>query len=363
MEIRFDDHPSFHRAAAGMVGGSLVFSLALHPVAGWPVSPIAAGLLGIAAGAAWAYGKPTWRMAAAVAACAPLVIGSGTIGAPVVAAMCGLLALGVGLGGVRGTKGLVAIMLALGTTAIAVWAAQKFQFAQQLVGISPLSKHLLAGTAMGMIGTLAVLPRHLRIAFDPVTAALRGLPAHLDGEVKTLCTRSVAIWNTTKAKLDDSDPNKELVRDAVLKTIEVATKSADIKLSGATDAELAARMEDFDKRIAAASDAEIKTQYQQARAALEDQCRYRARIRQDRERLVARMHNHVTTLEKFQLAATGLEVSRVAQQPATKQLDELSADVAASGEALAEIELGVSGPSPTPLPEAPSEAAEAVAKA
>ena len=32
MDIRFGDHASFHRAAAGMVGGSLPCGLALHPV-------------------------------------------------------------------------------------------------------------------------------------------------------------------------------------------------------------------------------------------------------------------------------------------------------------------------------------------
>ena len=94
-------------------------------------------------------------------------------------------------------------------------------------------------------------------------------------------------------------------------------------------------------RIAAATDAEVKAQYQAARAALDDQRRYRDHIRQGRERLIARMHNHVTTLEKFQLAATGLEASRAAATADGRQLEELSQDVAASGEALAEVELGV----------------------
>ena len=54
------------------------------------------------------------------------------------------------------------------------------------------------------------------------------------------------------------------------------------------------------------------------------------------------MHNHVAALEKFQIAASGLKAVRAAAEgaPAVKQLDELSADVAASGEALAELELG-----------------------
>jgi len=211
---------------------------------------------------------------------------------------------------------------------------------------------------MGMVGVLAMLPRHLKLALDPVSAALRNLPAGLDPEVANLCARSVAIWNSTKDRLPDSDPGKNLVRDGVLKTIEVAAKSADVKLTGANDAELAARMEELDKRIAAATDAEVKTQYTAARAALDDQRRYRAQIRQGRERVVARMHNHVAALEKFQLAATGLEASRVASSGATKQLDELCQEVAASGEALAEVELGV----PATTPAATETAVETDAK-
>ena len=82
------------------------------------------------------------------------------------------------------------------------------------------------------------------------------------------------------------------------------------------------RIGELDQKTAAA--AETKTQYQAARAALEDQQRYRENIRRGRERLVARMHNHVAALEKFQLAATGLENAvKVASKdsPDVTQLD------------------------------------------
>jgi hypothetical protein len=104
-------------------------------------------------------------------------------------------------------------------------------------------------------------------------------------------------------------------------------------------------MADLDQRIAAATDGEVKAQYQAARGALDDQQRYRNHIRQGRERLIARMHNHVAALEKFELAATGLEAARAASAglSVVKQLEELSNDVAASGEALAELELGSLG--------------------
>src|ERR1043166_1389090 len=68
--LRFADHPSFQRAAAGMVGGALLFGGALHPVT--VMAPLAGGILGIAAGAAVGYGKPGWRMVPALAGLAVL---------------------------------------------------------------------------------------------------------------------------------------------------------------------------------------------------------------------------------------------------------------------------------------------------
>ena len=339
MDIRFGDHASFHKAALGMVGGSLLFGLALHPVT--PLAPLAGGILGIAAGAAYAHGQARWRMAAAGAALVPLFVL--TPSWPMLAGVAAMLALGLALGGPRGLRGLLGVGLAAATALVAMWCALRITGASQTMRWPLWIKDATSAAAMGMVGVLALLPRHLKLALDPVSAALRNLPASLDPEVRNLCDRSVAIWTSTKDRLADSDPGKQLVQDAVLKTIEVAAKSADVKLTGANDTELAQRMEELDKRISAATDDEIKTQYQAARAALDDQRRYRAQIRQGRERVVARMHNHVAALEKFQLAATGLEATRVASSTSTKQLAELSQDVAASGEALAEIELGVAG--------------------
>jgi hypothetical protein len=201
-------------------------------------------------------------------------------------------------------------MLGATATMLAMWGALRVGAAHQTAGWSSWLRDVASASALGMIGVFALLPRHVRISTDPILAALRALPHDLDGEVRELCTRSVAIW------------------------------------AGASDSELARRMTDLDARIAAASDAEVKAQYQSARAALDDQQRYRDHIAQNRERMIARMHNHVAALEKFQLAAGGLAAARAATAGATavKQLEELSADVAASGEALAEIELDTTAP-------------------
>ena len=340
MDIRFGDHASFHKGTAGMVAGAAIAGLALTPVT--PLAPLVGGLAGMAIGAALGYGKQGWRFVAAAAAAVPLFAMPATWATlAIVAATMGLgLAIG-GRAATNGWRGALAVGLATGTTLLAMWCALRVVGARETMFWPELARNAAAAGAMGMVGILAMLPRHLRLQLDPVQTAVRRLPASIDPEVKTLCDRAVAIWTSSKERIAD-DSGKSLVRDGVLKTLEVATKSIEVKVTGASDAELASRMEELDKRIAAASDDEIKTQYTSARAALDDQRRYREHIAKGRERLVARMHNHVAALEKFQLAATGLEAARAASAGTTavKQLEELSQDVAASGEALAEIEIG-----------------------
>lgn len=331
-----------------MVGASAALGLGLH--AATQAAPILGGILGIAIGAAVGYGKPAWRIAAGAGACVPLfavaspasAIAMGTIGSTIVIMLAAvLIALSVTLG-LRGLRGLVAMTAGAAIAMLGIWAATRFQSAAQLHAWSAWARDMTSSAAMGMIGVLALLPRHLRVALDPVQAAVRRLPRDLDTEVRDLCNRSLAIWNGAKDKLADTDPGTKLVRDGVLKTLEVAARSTEVQAAGATEQELATRMADLDQRIASANDAEVKAQYQSARTALDDQRRYRDHIKQNRERLIARMHNHVAALEKFQLAASGLVAARAASAGATavKQLEELSHDVAASGEALAELELG-----------------------
>jgi hypothetical protein len=337
MDIRFADHSSFQRAAAGMVGGALLFGAALHPVT--PLAPLAGGILGIAAGAAIGHGRAVWRIAIAAAALVPLVLSASHW--PLLAVAAALVALAVGVGGPRGLRGVFGAMLGATVVLVAMWCAVRIGHAQKTSQWPPLVTTAIAAAAMGIVGALALLPRHVRVAFDPVRAAVKRLPTGLDAEVSGLCGRAAAIWHTAQDRIAD-DAGRALVRDGVLTTLEVAARSAEVKLNGPSEAELAQRIADLDQRIAAATDGEVKAQYQAARTAVGDQQRYREHIHKNRERLVARMHNHVAALEKFELAATGLEAARAASAGAAtvKQLEELSHDVAASGEALAELEIG-----------------------
>jgi hypothetical protein len=335
MDIRFGDHASFHRAAIGMTASSALLGIVLHPLT--PFAPLLGGIFGIAVGAALGYGKPGWRLIAAALASLPLLVMAASW--PTFALSAGMLALGCALPGMRGLRGAMTVLLGAVVTLLAMWTALRFDHARATAHWPAALTDGASAAAMGIVGVVAMLPRHLGIAFDPVHSAVKALPARLDSEVRALCDRTLAIWSDVKTVLGETDPNLTLVRDGVLKTLEVAAKSTDAQPQGANDEQLGRRMEDLDARIAAATDDEVKAQYQSARAALSDQAKYRERIRQNHERLVARLHNHVAALEKFQLAAGGLASARAASSGATavQQLSDLSRDVAASGEALVEV--------------------------
>ena len=319
-----------------MVGGSLLLGLALHPAT--PLAPFVGGIGGIAIGASLGYGKTPWRLVAAAAACVPLFAMAPSW--TTLTLVASVLALGLVVG-MTGMRGLVTLALAGITTLVAMWCAVRFSHAHAFRHWPTWTLDAVSAGAMGMVGILAMLPRHLAMSRDPVLAAARRLPAGMDSEVRQLCDRSLKIWSTAKDELADGDPGRGLIRDGVLKTLEVAAKTTEVKQPGASEQELASRIGLLDARIAEASDAETRAQYQAARTAIEDQQRYRDNIRRGRERLVARMHNHIAALEKFHLAATGLENAvkvTAKDSPTVKQLDELSHEVTASCDALAELE-------------------------
>jgi hypothetical protein len=275
-----------------MTCSALVLGAALHPVT--PAAPVLGGALGIVIGAVIGYGPGVRRLLAG------------------------------------GPTRLVLGALAL---AVAAWAARRVAGAQETAAWSPIVATAVAAAAMGLIGALAVLPRHLAVVVDPVRAVLHRLPHGLDPEVRSLCDRAAAIWTAAQAQISD-ETNAQLVRDGVIETLEVAVKCAEVKITGASDAELAERIAELDRRIAAATDADALAQYRAARAALGDQQRYRAEIRQSRERLIARMHSHLAALEKFELAATGLPAARAG---ASAALEARSHDAITGGDALDEI--------------------------
>jgi hypothetical protein len=340
MDLRFLHHSSFHRAASAMVALGAGLSLVAVPVAArlHIAAPLLGGALAIGAGAGLAYGATRKRLALGALACVPVAL-SATWGALGMTAL--VLGVAVALASESRRRAALTVAVAAGAVLLAGWAGLRVFYAHETASWSPYLRALAGGAAMGMIGVLATLPRHLAWQVDAVRAASAALPTALDAEVRQLCERSLALWDKAKQRLTQDASSQALLESGVLKVMEVAGRVANVEQTPQGEQELAGRIAELERRIAAASDAETKTQYAAALAGLEDQRTYHARLRAGRERLVARLHNHVAALEKFHLAAVTLATSKTlaGDEPIGKQLAELSSDVSASGEALAEVAL------------------------
>lgn len=308
--LRFVDHPGFHRSVLATVTGAAMGGSAMAAIGGIESPHLVGALVGALAGLSWAeQPRSAWRiglrLCAAAAGAALLVAGMGLAG------IASALALGLALGSTRARAGFVAAAGALAGVAAAL-AATRVMGAQETASFAVPLTGLFAGVSVGLAATLAIATRHVSLVADPVAAAYRALPP-LQGEARELVERGRAIWQGS-AELTLVDDNRDLVKDGVLRLFAVAER---LQAAPALDgAEVDRRIAELDLRISACTDAVAKEQYTEARAALGDQRRYVDRVGAARERIVARMHHCVATLEKFRMACAQLDATAAAREAA-----------------------------------------------
>ena len=328
--LRFDDHPGFHREVlAGAAGAAVVgMTWAAISTSSWAAlqgAPVGLALgLGALRGHARALhptGQLPSRASARSRALSPFV-GTG-LGLLVVAA--GLLAVQAGQG-LWGLAAIVAVLAALHVPARRIpwalgvglalgyagaWAGARIDVAREISSLpAALVAGLSAGT-FGLAGAVALSTRHLRIARDPVETAYRALPP-MTGEGRELVERGRAIWHATDASSVTAGEHRALVQDGVLQLLRAAERLA--RTPAVDSADIVRRQGELDRRIEAAVDPVARDQYRQTRAALDDQQRYAERVGAARERIVARMHHGVTTLETFRLACVQLDATAAARE-------------------------------------------------
>jgi hypothetical protein len=308
--LRFVDHPAFHRSFAAVGLGAAAGGAAMAAIGGVQSPALVGGVVGALAGLSWAEAHRSalrmgLRLVVAAAGLALVVAGFGVAG----------VAIAIGFGLALGTrKNRAALVGAAGALAglWAAWAASRVMVAQETASLSVPLTGMMAGAAVGLAASLAVAVRHVALVADPVAAAYRALPA-MTGEPRELVERGRAIWQGT-AEMPMGDENRELVKDGVLRLFGVAERlQAAPVLDGA---EVDRRIGELDTRIDACSDAIAREQYTEARAALADQRRYIDRVGAARERIVARMHHCVATLEKFRMACAQLDATAAAREAA-----------------------------------------------
>jgi hypothetical protein len=347
MSIGFRDHEGFHRAALAMTAAGAAGGLAAHAAG---ASVVIGGAIGAVAGASWA-DRP--RSAARIGGRLVLVAAGGGIAAALGPwAALGVVSVAVGAALALGRPWrpwLLATVLGAAAVAAGALAAGRIDAAALTQAWPGWLTAALASAAMGLAAVVALVPRHVVIERDPVAAAIRHLSPRVDPEVAELAHQGARVWSEVRTRLDADDPGRTLVKDGVLRLVDVAARTeripADLPDSGRR---IQTRIDELDARIAAATDEVTRAQYGEARAALDDQRGYLDRIRTARDRLVARMHNYLAALEKFRLAAISVDTDATAQlaasaRPALDQVAEIGADLASCGDALAEIEADAAG--------------------
>jgi len=324
MPFHFDDHPGFQRefVATALGAAALGAAAAVMPAAGVAGLPAVAvgAMVGAALGLSWAEApRSAQRLGARLVAVAAGLAVAAVAGIPWIAPLA--LGLVVAIGAPR-SRALVAIGAGLAAALVAAWAARRTAMASELSDWPALGVGAATGLFLGTIASLGTAARHLDFTRDAVRAAFKALPP-LAGEPRALVERGYGIWTDTAAlSVDD----RALVAGGVSKLFAVAAR---LSTTAAVDATaIDGRIADLDARIAACADAVAAEQYGEARAALVDQRRYATSVVASRERIVARMHHCVATLEKFRMACAQADASAAAH------------DAADARSAMAGLELG-----------------------
>ncbi|HUQ05568.1 MAG TPA: hypothetical protein VM261_23860 [Kofleriaceae bacterium] len=308
--LRFVDHPAFHRSFLAVALGAAAGGAAMTAIGGVAAPALVGGTVGALAGLSWAEAPRSafrigMRLVVAAAGLALVMAGFALAG----------VALAVGLGLALGsTRRRAPVVVVAGAVAgfWAAWAASRVMMAQETASLAVPLTGMLAGASVGLAASLAIATRHVMLVADPVHAAYRALPA-MSGEARDLVERGKKIWDGSEG-IALGDDNKELVKDGVLRLFGVAARlQAAPVLDGA---EVDRRVGELDQRIEACTDTVAREQYTEARAALLDQRRYIDRVGAARERIVARMHHCVATLEKFKMACAQLDATAAAREAA-----------------------------------------------
>ncbi len=330
MSLRFVEHQAFHRSALWMMAGGTVAGAAAGLAGAGITGALFAGATGAVMGAGVADRTAGRLKLAARGVLLAMSFGAFLLGREVAGGHAGVLAMAVVLGlalnlGGSWKRMIVSMLLGGGIAYLGGYAAGQVMIARETAVLPHFLEVTLASAAMTGVCIAALLPRHLLLLRDAVAVAQRSLPAGLDPEVKSLLDRGTAVWEQVSPQLGDED--RALLCEGVLRMHDLAARMAKVDRQAESAEVLEQRRADLDGRIGASTDDVVRAQYQEARAAVEDQIRYTAQIKIARERVIARLHACVTTLEKFRLAA--------ARQ---STLAEVSAEIAACGQAIAELD-------------------------
>jgi len=311
MDVRFEDHGSFQRCAAFCAAGGA----ALGATGSLPLA---------AAGSALALLLASSRGRRIAAACAGAAVALAWAAAPlpgaaaVAGAMLGLL-FAIDRGDAAQEKGIappsaLAVALAAGAGAAAVGAASALLPALSAalgVAVPRLIADAASGGALGLWAALAAAPLHVRVGGDPIEARLEAIRFSLDPELRALAGRAVAARRDALRELPAGVPAElpASIDALAAAALELAERAAGLSRAASPQAEeeLQRRSAALVRSAEAAEDSAAGRSYARAAEALGAQLDHLRRVRCARERVLARLHEHVANLERTRFSLTLLQ--------------------------------------------------------
>jgi hypothetical protein len=307
--LRFRDHQGFHRAALATLGAAAASALlgwgamraGLSPW--WVFAPMAMAL-------AYAFGvdrrgHDTGRHGALFAFRAVAVL-AGFAALQALGGYQGLIGFGAGVGlafavGLRGPAAAAVGAIAGLAGVLAVEIGFRVAMASELASTPEAARAVATAVAFAAAMAVPLACRHLELVSDRVARRYATVRDHTRGEIQELVIRGHNVWSQVR-DLPEDDANRALLEEAVLKLFDTAEKWGGPIDGADAESSLRERMDSLAARIEAAEDEQVRSEYQQAHAALVEQRKVLSGISTSRERVVARLHNYLAAMERLRLA-------------------------------------------------------------
>jgi hypothetical protein len=228
---------------------------------------------------------------------------------------------------------------------LALLVHHKLSMSIFFVGIPGWATAGSLGLSFGLVLSLGNLSEYLEVFEDKLEIALASYQGKFSGEIGALLEKSMAHWKKIDALLEKGAPVRPQVESTVLRLLDVAKRWQQVEEEKPveSEADLKKRISEMEEKIANADDAIVRQQYEKARASLSEQLKYMKQIALSRERVVARLHNYLTSLERLRLAVLNhrsADASRLSSevQPVLKELEMLGQELDTGTEAHSELE-------------------------
>jgi hypothetical protein len=204
----------------------------------------------------------------------------------------------------------------------------------------------------GFLVSVALVTRQLIWHQDPVSKAFEEIRPKLNGEMLELADQSVSLYVRIQKNLRDrqengnqTEPNLEkAVETLVLRIFDMGRQWQKVEQgAGQTNAdELVDRIAILEQKIERSNDEVASKQYRLACEALKTQLKYLKEISRNRERVTARAHNYLATLERLHLALwnhRGADTAKLSDevQPILDEIDDIGHEMEYATEAIDEV--------------------------